>query len=239
MLQSLILRDLRGYASLDVEFGPGPHLIWGPNAAGKTSLLEAIALLAWGQSHRTSTDSEMIRWGADLARVEGTAGPETLEVALVRPGSPPVAGVGGRKRIRINGVPRRATALLGLLRTVLFAPEEMLLVIGAPGLRRAAMDRLAGQRSPAYARDLATYARALQQRNSLLRAIREEQASRDQLRVWDAPLIESGAAVVAERLRLLEAVSGPLARAHAEIAPEEAAGGELVVRYLTNAPALP
>ena len=239
MLQSLILRDLRGYASLDVEFGPGPHLIWGPNAAGKTSLLEAIALLAWGQSHRTSTDSEMIRWGADLARVEGTAGPETLEVALVRPGSPPVAGVGGRKRIRINGVPRRATALLGLLRTVLFAPEEMLLVIGAPGLRRAAMDRLAGQRSPAYARDLATYARALQQRNSLLRAIREEQASRDQLRVWDAPLIESGAAVVAERLRLLEAVSGPLARAHAEIAPEEAADGELVIRYLTNAPALP
>jgi len=157
----------------------------------------------------------------------------TVEVALVR------AGAGARKRIRVNGVPRRAAALAGVLRTVLFAPEEMLLVAGSPSLRREAIDRLAGQRSPAYTRELATYGRALQQRNGLLRQIREEQATRAELRFWDQALLESGAAVVAERHRLLAALAGPLAGAHAEIAPDEAAVGRLTLRYHTNAPLHP
>jgi DNA replication and repair protein RecF len=237
VLDSILIRDVRGYAELEASFGPGPHIVWGPNAAGKTSLLEAIVLLAWGQSHRTSTDAELVRWGTDLGRVEGQVGRDAIEVAIVRPGAPAVAGA-ARKRIRVNGVPRRASALLGLLRAVVFAPEEMLLVAGSPGLRRAALDRLAGQRSAAYVRDLSTYGRALQQRNSLLRAIREEQASRDQLRMWDAPLLETGAAIVTERLRLLGALAEPLARAHAEIAPEEAAAGPLTISYATNAPLL-
>jgi DNA replication and repair protein RecF len=235
LLESITIRDLRGYAELEAAFEPGPHLVVGPNAAGKTSLLEAIVLLAWGRSHRTSSEGDVIRWGADLARIEGIAGPETIEVAIVRS----AGGGGGRKRIRVNGVPRRAAALVGLLRTVLFAPEEMLLVVGSPGLRRAALDQLAGQRSASYLRDLATYARTLQQRNSLLRAIREEQASRDELRFWDGTFLESGAAIVDGRLRLLEDLAAPLARAHAEIAPDEAAGADLRVRYATNAPAFP
>ncbi|HSL34388.1 MAG TPA: AAA family ATPase, partial [Candidatus Limnocylindrales bacterium] len=104
MLDSISIRDLRGYAALDASFGPGPHLVAGPNAAGKTSLLEAIVLLAWGRSHRTSSEGELIRWGADLARIEGVAGPESIEVALVRTAS----GGGARKRIRVNGLARRA-----------------------------------------------------------------------------------------------------------------------------------
>ena len=143
---------------------------------------------------------------------------------------------GARKRIRVNGVPRRAASLAGVLRTVMFAPEEMLLVAGSPSLRREALDRLASQRSSAYARDLATYGRALQQRNGLLRLIRDEQATRTELRFWDAQLLEAGSAVREERQRLLVALAAPLAAAHAEIAPEEAAAGRLVVTYATNAP---
>jgi DNA replication and repair protein RecF len=225
-----------------VVFAPGPQLVWGPNAAGKTSLLEAIVLLAWGRSHRTSTDGELIRWGQELARVEARVGrPDadpgsrhSLEVALVRTPSG-----NARKRIRVNGVARRAASLAGVLRTVVFAPEEMLLVAGSPSLRREALDRLAGQRSPAYLRDLATYGRALQQRNGLLRMIREEQATRAELRFWDATLLESGTAVREERGRLLLALEGPLAAAHAEIAPEEAAVGSLGLTYATNAPQQP
>jgi len=177
----------------------------------------------------------MIRWGADVARVEGVLdggsaeGGATLEVALMRDGSG-----GQRKRIRVNGVPRRATSLGLTLRVVLFAPEEMLLIAGSPGLRRTALDALAGGRSPAYGADLAAYGRVLQQRNSLLRAIREEQAARDQLRFWDAALLDAGAAVVDGRLALLDAIAGPLRAAHREIAPDE---GELTLRYETNAPA--
>ena len=115
----------------------------------------------------------------------------------------------------------------------------MLLVVGSPGLRRAALDQLATQRSAAYGRDLAAYGRTLQQRNSLLRAIREEQAGRDELRFWDASFLDAGGAIVAERLRLLEDLAGPLARAHAEIAPDEAGAARLAISYATNAPALP
>jgi DNA replication and repair protein RecF len=234
-LSTISIQGLRSYATLEAVFGGGPQLVVGPNAAGKTTLLEAIVLLAWGRSHRTSTDGELVRWGSELARVEGLSGAETIEVALVRP----VGSSGARKRIRVNGVARRAAGLVGLLRTVVFAPEEMLLVVGSPGLRRAALDQLATQRSAAYGRDLATYSRTLQQRNSLLRAIREEQAGRDELRFWDASFLDAGGAIVAERLRLLDDLAGPLARAHAEIAPDEAEATRLAVIYATNAPALP
>ena len=180
--------------------------MWGPNAAGKTSLLEAMVLLAWGRSHRTTTDGEIIRWGTDLARVEGTVGHDTIEVAIVRGGA---TGTAGRKRIRVNGLGRRATGLAGLLRIVLFAPEEMLLIAGSPSLRRAVLDQLASTSSPAYADAFTTYGRTLQQRNSLLRAIREEGASRDELRFWDGAFLDAGAAIVAERRRLLDVLSGP------------------------------
>ena len=232
-----------------MSFGAGPQLVWGPNATGKTSLLEAIVLAAWGRSHRTTNDGEIVRWGHELARVEALVGPagdgpeqdgvttaarDTIEVALVA-----TTGGGARKRIRVNGVARRSGGLAGVLRTVLFAPEEMLLVAGSPSLRREALDRIAGQRSTAYARDLGTYGRALQQRNGLLRQIREEQATRDELRFWDVALLDAGAAVLAERARVLAELAGPLAAAHAEIAPEEAATGRLALRYATNAPAHP
>jgi DNA replication and repair protein RecF len=219
-----------------VAFRPGPHLIWGPNAAGKTSLLEAMVMLAWGRSHRTSADGELIRWSTDLARLEGHVGSDVLEVAIVRAGA---TGAAGRKRIRVNGLGRRAASLGGLLRVVIFAPEEMLLIAGSPSLRRAVIDELASAGSPAYADAMATYGRTLQQRNGLLRAIREEGASRDELRFWDTAFLDAGAAIVAERRRVLETVAGPLADAHAEIAPDEAADARLTLSYATNAPPLP
>jgi DNA replication and repair protein RecF len=197
-------------------------------------------LVAWGRSHRTTTDAELIRWGSDLARVEARvapidpdsgADPIAVEVALVREG----AG-GQRKRIRVNGVPRRSSTLAGILRTVMFAPEDMLLVAGSPGPRRASLDTLAASRSAAFAAELGTYGRALQQRNGLLRAIREGSAERDQLRFWDTALLDAGSVVVDGRLTTLEALAEPLRRSHAEIAPDE---GRLSLRYVTNAPARP
>jgi DNA replication and repair protein RecF len=168
--------------------------------------------------------------------VEGRVGGDTLEVAVTRSGAD---GRGGRKRIRVNGVGRRAAALARTLRVVLFAPEEMLLVVGPPALRRTALDLLGVARFPAYADDLATYGRTLQQRNSLLRAIREEQAGRYQLRFWDGAFLETGARLVEARHALLAELAGPLAAAHREIAPEEADAGILSLRIVTNAPALP
>ena len=231
MLTSISVRGFRGYGSLEAAFGPGAQLVWGPNAAGKTSLLEAIVVCARGSSHRTVTDAELVRWDAPFARLatrreQPGVDPLELEVTLVRDGP-----AGGRKRIRVNGIPRRTAGLAGLMRVVVFAPEEMLLVAGPPALRRAALDALAGQRIPAYAADLAGYGRVLAQRNALLRAIREERATPDQLPPWDARLVESGALVLDGRRRILEALVAPLAAAHAEIASDE---GSLAVTYESN-----
>ena len=207
-------------------------------------------LLTLGRSHRTTTDSELIRWGESFLRVEGVVGhvpaaaregPEAGARPTEAPGPGGVAlditlQVGGRKKIQVNGIPRRATALSEHLRTVLFAPEEMLLVIGPPTLRRAALDGLAGPHDHSYSANMATYSRALAQRNSLLRAVREGEADRDELRLWDEPFIASGAAIGAARMRLLALLAEPLAAAHREIAPEE---GRLTACYVSNASPLP
>lgn len=241
----LTLAGFRSYEALEVEFGDGPQLIVGPNAAGKTNLLEALGVLGSGHSHRTSSDSELIGWGADFARLEvslkqardsgsgvnGDRPPEPLdglEVLIAR------TGESARKRIRINGVPRRAAALAAALRVVTFAPEEMLLVTGSPSLRRSALDTFVVQRAPILGSVMATYGRGLQQRNGLLRAVREGLSHREELGYWNGVLIEEGGRIVAARLEALAALADPLAAAHAEMAPAEE---RLGIRYVTNSPA--
>jgi DNA replication and repair protein RecF len=203
----------------------------GPNAAGKTNLVEAIVVLSQGRSHRSAADPELVRWGDAFARaaavVERGGRADELEVVVHAPGRVP----GARKRIRVNGVSRRPSALGAVLRTVLFAPEDMLLVIGSPSLRRGFLDELVGQREPTAAAVLATYARALTQRNSLLRRLREEVAERAELAYWDDVLVEHGGRILDWRMQSLSDLAGPLEAAHREIAPGEAA---LALRYVTN-----
>jgi DNA replication and repair protein RecF len=122
--------------------------------------------------------------------------------------------------------------LPSILRTVVFAPEDMLLVVGSPSLRRGVLDAILVQREPEGAAALATYGRALTQRNNLLRRIREEQAGRDELRYWDTVVTHEGGRLVGWRLDALAALAEPLASANREIAPDE---GRLTLRYVTNA----
>src|SRR3990170_4757362 len=127
-IDSLQLTNFRSYASLEASFPPGPQVVVGGNATGKTNLLESLVVLGTARSHRAGQDGELISWGADFARLEaGTAddagGGAALEGILAR--SP---GGGSRKRILVNGVARRPAALAGTLPVVLFAPEDMLLI---------------------------------------------------------------------------------------------------------------
>jgi DNA replication and repair protein RecF len=234
-VRRLTLASFRSYDTLELELPPGPGVVVGANAAGKTGLIEALVMLARGASHRTATDAELIAWGAPFARVEAeiehgqVRGDDGITLTIERSGPN-----SARKRLLVNGVARRVAGHGEALRVVLFAPEEMQLVVGSPSLRRASIDALAAARSPAYARALSVYGRALQQRNGLLRRIREGEAGPDQLPYWDRLIVEEGGGIVAERLALLALLAGPLAGAHAEIAPGE---GVLGLRYLTNAPA--
>src|SRR3954452_3401580 len=235
-VERLQLTSFRSYASLDVSFPPGPQVIVGPNAMGKTNLLESLVVLGTSRSHRAGQEGELISWDADFTRLEaelagsgGSSGSTKVEVVVVRTG----VG-GGRKRVLVNGVARRPTALALALPVILFAPEDMLLVVGAPGGRRNSLDAIVVQTVPASAATMSTYARALTQRNNLLRAIREGTAAPDELRYWDALVIDDGAQIVDWRRDTLKRLAAPLADAHKEIAPGEE---QLVMRYLTNAEA--
>jgi DNA replication and repair protein RecF len=198
-VRSLTLAGFRSYDALELSIGPGAHVVVGPNAAGKTNLIEALVLLSRGRSHRGANEGEMIRWGHDFARVEAGVDPgpgaersaeprHRVEVVMHQPGS----GTGSRRRVRIDGVARRPGATARVLRTVVFAPEDMTLISGSPALRRGFLDALVAQREPTAAAVMSTYTRALTQRNSLLRRIREDVASRDELAYWDTVLCDSG-----------------------------------------------
>lgn len=230
-VRTLSLGGFRSYQQVEVAFGDGPHVVVGRNAAGKTNLVEALVLLSSGRSHRSSADTEMVRWGADFARTAASVDldgrREELEVVIHAKGS----GPGQRKRIRVNGVNRRASALRPILRTVLFAPEDMLLIVGSPSLRRNLLDVIVVQREPTAAAVMSTYARTLTQRNSLLRRIREDEADRAELAYWNEVICENGGSILDWRQETLEAMAGPLAAAHREIAPDETS---LQLRYVSN-----
>jgi DNA replication and repair protein RecF len=232
-LTRLLLEDFRSYASAELHPEPGLTIVAGPNGAGKTNLLEAIFVAVTGRSHRAGADAEMVRHGRpfarlrlDLADEQGTA---TARVELILPAedAPPEI----RKRVSVNGLARRATAVGDTVRVVLFRPEEMLLLVGAPSERRRFMDAILAQRHRAAARDLAELGRILAQRNALLRAIRREEATPENLVFWDEQLAQVGARVMAARLELVAELATRLPALHDAVAPADERGEQVRLSY--------
>ena len=161
----LLLHDFRSYADVDVELGPGPTAFIGRNGQGKTNLVEAIDYLSRLASHRVATDAPLVRAGTDQA---------LIRAAVVRDGRTAVLEVeitpGKSNRARVNKAPLpRARELVGLVRTVVFSPEDLTLVKGDPSDRRHFLDDLLVQRIPRLAGVRSDYDRVLRQRNSLLK----------------------------------------------------------------------
>ena len=235
-LVRLQLDHFRSYATAELAPDPGLTLIAGPNGAGKTNLLESIWVTVSGRSHRTVADAEMVAHGAPLARVtldavaeEGDA-PTRLE--LVLPGVEPATNI--RRRLTVNGVARRQASVADTFRAVLFRPEEMLLLVGAPSERRRFMDAILAQRSRATAQDLVDLSRVLAQRNALLRAIRAEEADPAVLGVWDEQLAVIGGRVTAARLALVDELAVRIGPLHDSVAPIDERADQVAVTYLDS-----
>lgn len=226
---TLSLRDFRNYQRLDLQLSPGITLLYGPNAAGKTSVLEALYYLATTRSPRITADRELVRWEAEgeagvtpfarvAAEVQRLAGRVRLEVIVQRRADEDGQLTNTSTRIvRIEKRPARALDLVGQLRVVLFTPADLTLVDGPPAERRRYLDITLSQIDPHYVRTLAHYQKLVQQRNSLLRSWRERRrpprAVDDELAYWDQELSAAGGYVLAERLRAvaeLNQIAGPL-----------------------------
>jgi len=234
----LSLVDFRSYATVELPLEPGVTALVGPNGQGKTNLVEAIGYVATLSSHRVPTDAALVRSGAQRALVrtrvvrDGRATTVELEVTP-----------GRANRARVNGgSPVRAREVLGILRTVQFAPEDLSLVKGDPDGRRRFLDELLVQLSPRMAAVVAEYERVLRQRSALLKsagaAMRSSRgADLRTLDVWDGKLAETGARITVARRRLVAALAGPVAEAYEQVSAGQGAARITYRSSLQNLPA--
>src|ERR687893_944222 len=203
----LSLLDFRSYAAVDVELGPGATAFVGRNGQGKTNLVEAIGYVATLGSHRVASDAPLVRSGASRAvvRTRIVRGDRASTVELeITPGK--------ANRARVNrGQAVRARDVLGILRTVLFAPEDLALVKGDPDGRRRFLDQLVVQLLPRAAGLMQDYERVIRQRSALLKSLRGlRHAGRTPdlttLEVWDSKAAQLGAQLLAMRIDLVNAL---------------------------------
>ncbi|MET9884543.1 DNA replication/repair protein RecF [Streptomyces sp. NPDC006430] len=230
----LSLADFRSYARAEVPLDPGVTAFVGPNGQGKTNLVEAIGYLATLGSHRVSSDAPLVRMGADRAiiRAAVTHGERQQLVELeLNPGRANRARINRSSQVRPRDV-------LGIVRTVLFAPEDLALVKGDPGERRRFLDEIVTARSPRMAGVRSDYERVLKQRNTLLKsaAMARRHGGRSMdlstLDVWDQHLARAGAELLAQRLDLIATVLPLADKAYEQLAP---GGGPLGLAYRSSA----
>ena len=198
---AIALEDFRSYEDRKIELSPGVTAFVGPNGAGKTNILEAVHLIARGESSRAGDDAEMIRWGAPLARVAVDAcqaeDRSRLEVTLF------AAAIDVRRRPRrytADGAPRRADEVVGKVAVVAFFPEDTDLLVSAPSARRRYLDAMVAQVDRSHRAETRAYANVLTQRNALLRAGRDDEpVSESEIAFWDTELVRLATSISLRR----------------------------------------
>ena len=222
----LRLRDFRSYAEAEAQLGSGITVVHGRNGTGKTNLLEALYLGCTGRSFRSAADRALVRFGAEVARVELDAwapdGPHTLSVGLAP---------GQRRRLDVDGVAvERLTDVAVRPLVAVFLPDRLELVKGGPSLRRAHVDQLVAALWPARAPTRRAYAQALAQRNALLARRAADESS---LNTWDAQLARHGTALMEDRRRAIDTVAAGFGELSAGLGLE----GGATLSYRPRSPA--
>ncbi|MDF2975517.1 MAG: recF [Actinomycetospora sp.] len=215
-VRQLSVTDFRSWEQADLTLAPGVSVLVGANGQGKTNLVEAVGYLATLSSHRVAGDAPLIRRGTSAATIRAVVVNEGRELTV----QVEIAS-GKANRARVNRSPVRSPReILGIVRTVVFAPEDLALVRGDPGERRGLLDDLLVARAPRWAGARADYDKVLRQRSALLKTARHARGDASTLDVWDAHLARAGAVLVAGRLELTAALAPHVRDAYAEVAPE-------------------
>jgi DNA replication and repair protein RecF len=228
-LTRLALTDFRSYAAADVMLEPGVTTFTGSNGQGKTNLVEAACYVATFASHRVATDAPLIRQGADRAILRAgirSGGRDSLVEIEINPGR--------ANRVRLNRAPApRPREVIGVLRCVLFAPEDLAVVKGDPDQRRRYLDDLLVASRPRYAGVRADYERVLRQRNALLKSAKARGGiPPSAMDVWDDHLIAAGAELTAARLRLVSELEPLVSRCYSAVSGTER---DTAIRYRISA----
>jgi DNA replication and repair protein RecF len=236
------LSDFRNYHSQQIAVHPDINVFFGANAQGKTNILEAVYLCACARSHRTSRDTELIRQNGDHYSVKVdfttlTGYPDSLEIRYFDP----VPGHPQRQKpirqIYQNGVLlERISDMMGLFHAVIFAPEDLMLIKEGPATRRRFLDLLISQVRPTYFQDLQRYSRLLQQRNKILKDLREAKSApgspseTDQLEAWDLTMVPYAARIIYQRMNYVQRLDQLAEKNHNKISSGKE---KLNVKYKT------
>lgn len=208
--KKLRLADFRNHPKKELSFSGKTTLIVGPNAAGKTNLLESIYLLASGKSLRAEVESEMIAYAQDLARVKGRvvdAKEEKTDLEIVLTTGMMMGTKVAKKKFFVNGVARRLMDFTGHLKVVYFGPQDLEIIVDSPSIRRAYLDSVLEQADKEYRRASLSYQKGLRQRNKLLEQIRDEGKPQSVLFFWNKLLIENGALISLKREEFISFVN--------------------------------
>ncbi|HZE67294.1 MAG TPA: DNA replication/repair protein RecF [Sporichthyaceae bacterium] len=230
-VESLELTDFRSYAATTLELPPGPCALLGLNGQGKTNLIEAIGYVATLGSHRVASDTPLIRLGAERAVIRAGIVREDRRALVEIEVNP-----GRANRIQLNrNAVQRPRQVLGVLNTVLFAPEDLAMVKGDPSERRRFLDDLLVALTPRLAAVRADYERVLKQRNALLKtagaAVRAGRGDLRTLETWDTHLAHIGAELLAQRLSLVSALGPLVDKAYDEVS---SGGGPATLAYRSS-----
>lgn len=208
ILDTLTLSHFRSYSKKTIEFSSGVTLIIGKNTAGKTNILEAISMMAFGKSFRAGQDRETIQWGSEIAKVSAQIGTtQDVRLQLMITSGEVQGKFAPLKKYLVNGIARRQIDFVGNMRVVLFWPEHLDLITDSPSIRRRYLDSVLVQTDREYRRCLSSYERGVRQRNKLLDVIGEGRASRDQLLFWNQLLIKTGNYITEKRLEFIQFVN--------------------------------
>lgn len=236
-ISALTLADFRSYPKLEIELTPGSTVFIGANGQGKTNIVEAVDFLARMESHRVSSDVPLIRMGQEQAIIRSTARREDRELRIEME-----INANRANRVQVNGnlLPRNRD-VFGLVKTVVFAPDDLILVKGDPGDRRRFIDQLLVMRTPRLSQTRADVDRILKQRNALLKSARgRHNADTSTLDIWDEHLARNGAELILARMTLLDDMAAFLEESHMKVAAAAAENRQNVTaRYSSKVEAIP
>lgn len=225
LITDIEIQNFRNYKLQKIEFNKNINVFYGDNAQGKTNILEAIFISAFGKSYRTSQDKELIKKGENFSNVivnyknQNRTGSIKIQIAE-------------RKTILLNGIKlKKLSELLGNINVVLFTPDDIGILKNGPAQRRKFLDMMIGQIKPNYVYNLNTYLKILEQRNTYLKQIQSNNYDEELFKVWDEKLAEHGTIVSQYRKQYIEKISNQINKIHKKITDGKE---DIEIKYFTD-----